>query len=65
MQPRDVLTGLPSGPEMGVLEEVVVGYLVTHENGFEALFGKDRTRAENYAVQNRARIEPVFVRRVK
>lgn len=43
--------------------EVLVGYLVTHADGYEARIGPDRTRAELYAARNRATIEPMFVRR--
>lgn len=43
--------------------EVLVGYLVTHPDGFEARVGPDRARAELYAVRNRATLEPMYVRR--
>lgn len=44
--------------------DVVVGYLVTHPDGYGALIRGDRTRAENYAITHHAvAIEPVFVRR--
>lgn len=43
--------------------EVLVGYLVTHPDGYEARLGPDRTRAELYAARNRAMLEPMFVRR--
>ena len=43
--------------------EVVVGYLVTHADGFEARLGPDRTRADLYAAQQHATVEPMFVRR--
>lgn len=43
--------------------EVLVGYLVTHADGYEARLGPDRTRADLYAARNRATIEPMFVRR--
>lgn len=42
---------------------LVVGYLVTHENGYEARLSADRTRAELYAARNHATIEPMYVRR--
>lgn len=43
--------------------EVLVGYLVTHPDGYEARLGPDRTRAELYAARNRAMLKPMFVRR--
>ena len=43
--------------------DVLVGYLVTHADGYEARIGPDRMRAELYAARNRATIEPMFVRR--
>lgn len=43
--------------------EVVVGYLVTHPDGYEARLGPDETLAQLYAARNRGRIEPMFVRR--
>lgn len=44
--------------------DVVVGYLVTHSDGSEALIRGDRTRADNYAVTHRGiKVEPAFVRR--
>lgn len=43
--------------------DVLVGYLVTHADGYEARLGPDRTRAELYAARNRAMLEPMFVRR--
>lgn len=43
--------------------DVLVGYLVTHPDGYEARLGPDRTRAELYAARNRAMLEPMFVRR--
>lgn len=43
--------------------EVLVGYLVTHADGYEARVGPDRTRAELYAARNHATIEPIYVRR--
>lgn len=44
--------------------DVMVGYLITHSDGFEARLGPDKARAELYAVRNHARIEVLFVRRV-
>lgn len=43
--------------------EVLVGYLVTHADGYEARVGPDRTRAELYAARNHATLEPMYVRR--
>ena len=43
--------------------EVLVGYLVTHADGFEARLAPDRTRAELYAAKSHATIEPMFVKR--
>lgn len=42
---------------------VVVGYLVTHADGYEARFGLDRARAELYASRNHATCEPMFIER--
>lgn len=64
MIPIDTTTGLQDGPAPhGGLVEVVVGYLITHADGFEARLAPDRTRAELYAVRNHATIEAMFVRR--
>ena len=41
----------------------IVGYLVTHANGFEARLGPDRTNAELYAARNRGTLEPMYVLR--
>lgn len=43
--------------------ELLVGYLVTHADGYEARIGPDKTRAELYAARNHATIEPMFVKR--
>ena len=41
---------------------VLVGWLVTHDDGFEARLGPDKARAEVYVRQHRAvRIEGMFV----
>lgn len=42
---------------------VIVGYLATHPDGYEARIVPDRTRAELYAMRNHATLEPMFVRR--
>lgn len=62
--PRDVLTGRQSGPA-GAIEsvEVVVGYLVTHPDGYVVRFELDRARAELYAIRNHATLEEMYVRR--
>ncbi len=43
--------------------ELVVGYLVTHADGYEARIGPDKTRAELNAARNHATIDPMFVKR--
>lgn len=43
--------------------DVIVGYLITHQDGYEARLGPDRTRANLYAERSRATLEPMFVRR--
>lgn len=65
MIPIDLSTGLPCGiePKSDTLGLVLVGYLVTHSDGFEARLGPDKTRAELYAIRSNATIEPLFVRR--
>lgn len=62
--PIDTATGLPSGsePHTGHVE-VLVGYLVTHADGYEVRIAPDRTRAELYCARNHATLEPMFVRR--
>lgn len=62
--PIDTTTGLQAGSAVHDGQvDVLVGYLVTHADGFEARVGPDRTRAELYAVRNRATLEPMYVRR--
>lgn len=63
--PIDTTTGQQSGdPVHSGHVEIVVGYLVTHPDGYGALIRGDRTRAENYAITHHAvAIEPVFIRR--
>jgi hypothetical protein len=63
--PVDTATGQQSESRVHTgMVEVIVGYLVTHGDGFEARLGADRARAEVYLRQHRAiRIEPMFVRR--
>ena len=62
--PFDVNTGLQSGPEVHTgTTDVIVGYLATHPNGYEARLGPDRARAELYAQRNHATLEPMFARR--
>lgn len=62
--PIDTTTGLQAGSSVhdGTVD-VLVGYLVTHADGYEARVGPDRTRAQLYAVRSRATLEPMFVRR--
>ena len=63
MIPIDTATGLQSGsPVHSDRAPVLVGWLVTHDDGFEARLGPDRARAEVYVRQHRAvRIEGMFV----
>ena len=62
--PIDTATGLQSGQESHTgATEVLVGYLVTHADGYEVRIGPDRTRAELYAAKSHATLEPMFVRR--
>lgn len=56
------MTGAEPTAERGTVE-VLVGYLVTHADGYEARIGPDRTRADLYAERNHATVEPMFVRR--
>lgn len=62
--PRDVMTGRQSG-EAGAASvvEVLVGYLVTHPDGYQVRMEPDRTRAALYAARNHATLEPMYVRR--
>ena len=64
MRPVDLTTGLPYGGADPQPVDVMVGYLITHGDGFEARLGPDRARAELYAARNRATLEPMFVRRI-
>ena len=50
-------------PDAADTVDVLVGYLVTHPDGYEARVGPDHTRASLYAARNRATLEPMFVRR--
>ena len=43
---------------------VLVGYLITHPDGYEVRMSTDKTRAEMYAVRQRGTIEPFYVFRV-
>ena len=72
--PIDTATGLQAGEAVHVgasdhterpleMVDVLVGYLATHADGFEARVGPDRARAEHYAAKQRATLEPMFVRR--
>jgi hypothetical protein len=65
MVPIDTATGLQAGspvPHTSTVE-VLVGYLVTHPDGYEARVGPDRTRADLYAARNHATVEPMYVKR--
>ena len=62
MQPIDLTTGQPCGASTHMVE-VLVGYLVTHSDGFEARLAPDRTRAELYAIKSHATLEPMYVKR--
>jgi hypothetical protein len=50
----------PKSDDVGL---VLVGYLITHADGFEARLGPDKTRAELYAIRSHATIEAMYVRR--
>lgn len=64
MIPIDTATGRQAGSEVHTgLVDVLVGYLVTHADGYQVRIGPDRTRAEMYAVRNHATLEPMYVRR--
>ena len=61
--PADTATGLQDGSAPHTVRApVLVGWLVTHDDGFEARLGTDRARAEVYVRQHHAtRIEAMFV----
>ena len=61
--PIDTATGLQSGMPVHTQVEVVVGYLVTHPDGYQVRMPPDRTRADLYAAQQHATVEPMYVRR--
>jgi hypothetical protein len=62
--PIDTVTGLQAGGEVhDGARAVVVGYLVTHGDGYQARMGPDKARAELYAARNHATLEPMYVRR--
>ena len=64
MIPIDTATGLQSGSPVHTGQvDVLVGYLVTHADGYQVRIGPDRTRAELYAARNHATLEPMYVRR--
>jgi hypothetical protein len=42
---------------------VLVGWLVTLPNGYECRLGADKARADHYAAQQHATLEPMFVMR--
>lgn len=58
----DTATGRRAGAPVAGSREILVGYLVTLPDGFECRMGPDQARAQNYAVNQRARmIEPMYV----
>jgi hypothetical protein len=65
MPPIDTATGLQDGSQAHPQADrapVLVGWLVTHDDGFEARLGADLARAEVYVRQHRTvRIEAMFV----
>lgn len=62
--PIDTATGLQAGsPVHDGTIDVLVGYLVTHQDGYQARIGPDRTRADLYAARNHATVEAMYVRR--
>lgn len=64
MIPVDADTGLQSGPALRESDQlVIVGYLVTHPDGYQVRMPPDRTRAELYAARQHATVEVMFVRR--
>jgi hypothetical protein len=66
--PVDLTTGQACGSEPNYGDTVglvLVGYLVTHHDGFQARLGPDKTRAELYAVRNHATLEALYVQRPK
>lgn len=64
MIPIDTATGLQSGmPVRAGTVDVLVGYLITHPDGYEVRMPADRTRAELYAARNHATLELMYVRR--
>jgi len=65
--PIDTATGQRSGNDVHLdYIEVVVGYHVTLPDGFVCRMAPDRTRAENYAIQQRAvLLEPMYVKRFR
>jgi hypothetical protein len=65
MIPIDTATGRQAGSLAHLQADrspVLVGYLVTHDDGFEARLGPDKARAEVYVRQHHAvSIEAMFV----
>lgn len=49
----------PAAESLGV--PILVGFLATHQDGWEVRLGVDKTRAEIYAGKNRTTLEPMFV----
>ena len=64
--PIDTATGMQSGPAVHLATvEVLVGYLVTHADGYQVRMDTDRARVGIYAARNHATIEPMYVRRAR
>jgi hypothetical protein len=50
-------------PDSEAFGLVIKGWLVTLPDGHECRLGPDETRARNYAAQNHATLEPMYVQR--
>lgn len=48
---------------MGTAELVLVGYLITHPDGWQVRMGPDKARADLYAAKQHAIVEELLVRR--
>jgi len=44
--------------------EVIVGYLVTHPDGYQVRMPPDKARADGYAARQHGVVETMYVRRV-
>jgi hypothetical protein len=66
VNPVDTATGQQDGsPAHDGRSPVLVGWLVTLPNGYEARLGPDKARADHYASQQHATLEAMFVMRMK